>query len=118
MSEITNLANHCLLDLWGCDPKYLDDLEYLKKHCLAAVKLGGATVIDSSFHHFSPQGVSGVIIIAESHLSLHTWPEHNYMAFDIFSCGEFKFNLVCEYLVVIFKAARYHVDIIKRGNIK
>jgi S-adenosylmethionine decarboxylase proenzyme len=49
----------------------------------------GAVVLGESFHHFSPQGVSGVVIIAESHLSIHTWPEHGYAAVDIFTCGTF-----------------------------
>jgi S-adenosylmethionine decarboxylase len=77
--------HHC----WNleCNMAVLDDLEYLENALVSAAKEAGATVLDKSFHQFAPQGVSGVVLIAESHLSLHTWPEHAYAAVDIFTCG-------------------------------
>ena len=81
------LGRHLLLELRECNIAVLDDLEYLENALVSAAKEAGATVIDESFHQFAPQGVSGVVLIAESHLSLHTWPEHAYAAGDIFTCG-------------------------------
>lgn len=82
------LGRQLLLELKDCDPEVLNDLEFLKSSlCEAAVQIG-ATVIGDSFHRFSPQGVSGVVIIAESHLFIHTWPEYGYAAVDVFTCGE------------------------------
>jgi len=76
-----------LLELKSCDRKVLDDVEALREAMLAAASECGATVLGESFHQFSPQGVSGVVIIAESHLFIHTWPEYGYAAADIFTCG-------------------------------
>ena len=76
-----------MLDLKGCDKTLLDDLLYIKECMFEAASEIGATVIGETFHQFSPQGVTGVISIAESHLSIHTWPEHCYAAADIFTCG-------------------------------
>ena len=81
------LGRHLLLELKDCDAKLLDDLDSLKKLLIQAATESGATVLDDSFHQFSPQGVSGVVVIAESHLFIHTWPEHGYAAVDVFTCG-------------------------------
>ena len=82
------LAKHLLLELKGCDKEVLNDLSFLRSTMLAATRECGATVLGESFHQFSPQGISGVVVIAESHLFIHTWPEHNYAAADIFTCGD------------------------------
>jgi S-adenosylmethionine decarboxylase len=81
------LGKHLLLELNDCDYTLLNDINIIKSIMLAAAKEAGATVLGESFHQFSPQGISGVIIIAESHLSIHTWPEHGYAGADIFTCG-------------------------------
>jgi S-adenosylmethionine decarboxylase len=81
------LGKHLLLELNDCDPKLLNDISFIREIMLAAANESGATVLGESFHQFSPQGVSGVILIAESHLSVHTWPEHGYAGADIFTCG-------------------------------
>lgn len=85
---MTTLGKHVLLDLHDCDRTKLDDLSYLRGAMLEAAEEVGATVIDHIFHQFSPQGVTGVVAIAESHLCIHTWPEHGYAAVDIFTCGD------------------------------
>ena len=82
------LGRHLLLELKDCDPDLLDDLEFLKSSLSETAVQIGATVIGDSFHRFSPQGVSGVVIISESHLFIHTWPEYGYAAVDVFTCGE------------------------------
>jgi len=81
------LGKHLLLELKDCDREVLNDLSFLKGILLAAASEAGATVLGESFHQFAPHGVSGVVIIAESHLFIHTWPECGYAAVDIFTCG-------------------------------
>ena len=81
------LGRHLLVELHDCDREALDDLDYLREAMLNAAVACGAVVLGDSFHRFSPQGVSGVVVIAESHLSVHTWPEYGYAAVDIFTCG-------------------------------
>ena len=82
------LGKHLLLELNDCDKEVLNDLSFLKGILLAAATEAGATVLGESFHHFNPQGVSGVVVITESHLLIHTWPEYGYAAADIFTCGD------------------------------
>jgi S-adenosylmethionine decarboxylase len=82
------LGKHLLLELMDCNRDLLNDIEYLRKTLSEVATQIGATVIKDSFYQFTPQGVSGVVIIAESHLSIHTWPEFNYAAVDVFTCGE------------------------------
>ena len=81
------LGRHLLLELKDCNREVLNDSGFLKGLLLAAANEAGATVLGESFHQFNPHGVSGVVIIAESHLFIHTWPEHGYAAIDIFTCG-------------------------------
>jgi S-adenosylmethionine decarboxylase proenzyme len=82
------LARHLLLELRICNEEVLDDLDFLKDCLNEAAIQSGATVVGESFYHFSPHGVSGVVNIAESHISIHTWPEYKYAAVDVFTCGE------------------------------
>jgi S-adenosylmethionine decarboxylase proenzyme len=76
-----------LLELHGCDAGLLNNPAALKELLLEAVRRGNGTVVTDVFHTFSPHGVSGIIVIAESHVAIHTWPEHGFAAVDIFSCG-------------------------------
>jgi S-adenosylmethionine decarboxylase len=82
------LGTHVILDLHGCPSESLDDIDFVSRELLRAVAESGAALIQPVFHKFAPQGVSGVAIIAESHFSIHTWPEHGYAAIDVFTCGE------------------------------
>ena len=82
------LGRHLLLELRDCNRDKLNDLDLLRQTMLGAAEETGATVIGEIFHQFSPQGVTGVVAIAESHLCIHTWPEFGYAAVDIFTCGE------------------------------
>ena len=81
------LGSHLLLELKDCNPELLNDLSYIRKAMIETAEDVGATIIGESFHHFSPQGVTGILAIAESHISIHTWPEYCYAAADVFSCG-------------------------------
>ena len=82
------LGRHLLLELKNCNKEVLNDLDFLRQCIYQAATECGATVVGESFYRFSPQGVSGVVNIAESHISIHTWPEYSYAAVDIFTCGE------------------------------
>jgi S-adenosylmethionine decarboxylase proenzyme len=77
---------HTIYDLYNCEPSALDDLTLLEKMMLEASEKAGAKIIDIQSKHFEPYGVSSIVILAESHLSLHTWPEHNFAALDLFTC--------------------------------
>ncbi|TYB32739.1 MAG: S-adenosylmethionine decarboxylase proenzyme [Flexistipes sinusarabici] len=82
------LGKHILVEFYGCNPERLKDTEMLQTEFENAADMSGATVVDSTFHTFSPYGVSGVVVIAESHLTIHTWPEYGYAAVDLFTCGD------------------------------
>jgi len=81
------LGRHLIAELSDCNSNTLDNLELLEQCLKDAVRLSGATIVRSVFHRYNPQGVSGVVVIAESHLSVHTWPEYGYAAVDFFTCG-------------------------------
>ncbi|MFC2044498.1 adenosylmethionine decarboxylase [Chloroflexota bacterium] len=82
------LGKDLLLELRDCNQEILNDVTLIKNVLLKAANESGATVLGESFHQFSPHGISGVVIIAESHLFIHTWPECGYAAVDIFTCGD------------------------------
>jgi len=81
------LGRHALLDLYGCDRAVLDDPSFLQQVLHQAALDLECTVVQEVFHRFSPHGVSGVVVIAESHLAVHTWPEHGFAAVDLFTCN-------------------------------
>ena len=82
------LGRHILVDLYDCDAKLLDDLDYVAQNMERAARAAGAKILNSTFHPFSPHGVTGVLAIQESHLAIHTWPEYRFAAVDLFTCGE------------------------------
>jgi S-adenosylmethionine decarboxylase proenzyme len=108
-------GQHILIDYFGCNSAVLNDALMLEKHLLEAAHLIGATIISVQFNAFNPIGVSGVIIIAESHLTIHTWPELGYAAVDFFTCGEMDTRVGLEYLEVVLEAKEVKVQEIKRG---
>src|SRR5512145_2827680 len=85
---MTALGCHLLAELSLCDPASLSDLGLVTRAMLAAAEASGATVVTHSFHHFSPLGISGVVIVSESHLAIHTWPEFGFAALDYFTCSD------------------------------
>lgn len=82
------LGRHILVELYECAAVILDDVPAIETAMRAAAEASGATILHSFFHTFAPQGVSGMVVIQESHLAIHTWPEHGYAAVDIFTCGD------------------------------
>lgn len=112
------LSQHVLLDLYECDVELIDDLEYVKKTLIDTAKRMNCTLLKDTFHRFSPQGVSGVLVIAESHLSIHTWPEQRFAALDLFTCGDTsQLEEMPGILEKAFKASRVDYKIYPRGMI-
>jgi len=110
------LGRHLLLELYECNAEVLNSLGTIKSALVEAARRAEATIIDVVFHEFNPFGISGVVVIAESHLSIHTWPEHRYAAVDIFSCGEaLKPAEAAAYLVEQLGAERASCVEVKRG---
>ncbi len=110
------LGKHLLVELKDCDPEILKSLEKVKNTMVSAAKKARATIIDVSFHEFSPFGISGMVVIAESHLSIHTWPEYGYAAVDIFTCGDvIKPEAAARFLIEKFRCKNPSVVEMKRG---
>ncbi len=110
------LGRHILAEFYGCPMEILSDLEQIKQSMVAAALEAGAEVKETVFHQFSPQGVSGVVVISESHLAIHTWPEFGYAAVDVFTCGQTVDPWVsCNYLKQTFSAQNMLAREIKRG---
>jgi len=110
------LGRHLLLELFECDLDAINNLEAVKAALIEAAKRAQATIVDVVFHEFNPFGISGVVVIAESHLSIHTWPEYRYAAVDIFSCGDvLQPEVAASYLVEQFGAGRTSVVEMQRG---
>jgi S-adenosylmethionine decarboxylase len=110
------LGRHVLAEFYGCPYDVLNSLEQIKIDMMEAALEAGAEVKETVFHQFSPQGVSGVVVISESHLAIHTWPEFGYAAVDIFTCGQTVNPWVsCNYLKQKFAARNMTAREIKRG---
>lgn len=110
------LGRHILAEFYGCTPEILNNTDSIKRDMVAAALEAGAEVRETVFHRFSPQGVSGVVVISESHLAIHTWPEFGYAAVDVFTCGQTVDPWVsCDYLKQKFSAKNMTAREIKRG---
>ena len=114
----TTLGWHTLVELNGCDPARLRKVPAVRAAMLRAVRAGGGTIVKSVFHAFSPWGVSGVVVITESHVTIHTWPEHSHAAVDIFSCSpDLDHAAIHKALAAEFQAARATHRRFRRGRI-
>lgn len=82
------LGRHLLVDFFGCERRLLADAGHVERTLVEAARRSGARIVEVVFHSFNPQGVSGVVVIAESHLAVHTWPEEGVASMDLFTCGE------------------------------
>jgi S-adenosylmethionine decarboxylase len=82
------VGRHCIAELYGCCTYKLDDEALIRDEMTEATRLSGATLLNLTTHKFEPQGVTGLALLSESHISIHTWPELNYAAVDCFTCGE------------------------------
>ena len=111
------LANHQIVEFNDCKESKINNSDFIREIFLEAAKLGNTTVVNECFHEFSPYGITGVLVIAESHISIHTWPEHKYAAVDIFSCGnKVDYNKIIDYLEDKLKCKNCSSISINRGN--
>ncbi|MBF0318774.1 MAG: adenosylmethionine decarboxylase [Nitrospirae bacterium] len=110
------LGTHLLVELRDCNPRSMSSVKDVTDAMVSAAKAANATIVDVSFHEFNPFGISGMVIIAESHLSIHTWPEYNYAAVDIFTCGDvINPGDAARYLIDRFESSNPSIVEVKRG---
>jgi S-adenosylmethionine decarboxylase len=110
------VGRHYIAEASGCNPDIIGKVETVEQILVRAAEVAGVTVWSISFHRFTPNGVSGVVVISESHLSVHTWPEVGYVALDIFTCGDdAKPEAAVEYALKQFEAQSMHITEVTRG---
>jgi S-adenosylmethionine decarboxylase len=113
----TDFGRHFLIDLIDCDAEVIKYVGPTKDIVLRAMKNCGATIVDHLFHQFEPFGVSGVVLIAESHASFHSWPEDRFAALDIFTCGDMKPELAATEMQKAFGAREAVIKVEVRGQL-
>ena len=113
------LGRHILAEFFECDPNVLNNPELVEKYMVEAALECGATIVNKCFHLFTPHGVSGVVIISESHLAIHTWPEYGYAAVDLFTCGEnCDPKIAYDFLKAAFSSKSGSYSELRRGMIQ
>ncbi|MBI3343471.1 MAG: adenosylmethionine decarboxylase [Gammaproteobacteria bacterium] len=111
------LGNQLIVDFYDCDCAYFDDLDWIENVMIEAAHYARASIVDVVFHKFNPIGISGVVVIAESHLAIHTWPEHRYAAIDVFTCGDtLDSEAAVAYLATQFRCRKRSVTKVGRGE--
>jgi len=114
--KLSHQSKHLLLELYRCDCEKLNDESFLRCILNRASKLANATVLNLISNKFEPQGVTAIALLAESHISIHTWPESNYSAVDIFTCGQNMMpELASQYLIEALKAEEHFLRVIERN---
>ena len=109
------LGKHCILELYQCDFSRLNDEAFIRTIINSASRISGATLLNLITHRFEPQGITGLALLAESHISIHTWPQHRYAAVDVFTCGEHTSpEIACEVICNQLLAKRYSFKVLKR----
>jgi S-adenosylmethionine decarboxylase len=111
-----SLGIQYIAEFHGCDAVLIDDPGYLEESMREAASCAGARVVESFFHQFTPHGISGVLIIAESHFTIHCWPEHRYAAVDFFSCGDVDAVAALRYLGARIGASASAISSLRRGD--
>ena len=114
--KLSHQSKHFLLELYRCDREKLNDESSLRCILNRAAKLANATVLNLISNKFEPQGVTAIALLAESHISIHTWPESNYSAVDIFTCGQNMLpELASRYLIQALNAQEHFLRVIERN---
>ena len=113
------LGRHVLVEFYNCDAEVLNNLHHVEQAMKEAAVKAGSTIVDAVFRRFAPHGISGVVVIAESHLAVHTWPEYGYAAMDLFTCGD-KVDpwAARDYLAGVFRAGDSECREIPRGELR
>lgn len=110
------VGRHWLLDLFACAPEPLNDAELLRRLLTGAAEQAGAQIVAQVFHPFAPHGVTGVLVISESHLSIHTWPELGYAALDFYTCGSADAEAALTAIARALRAGRAELVEVRRGE--
>jgi S-adenosylmethionine decarboxylase len=111
------VGTHCMLELYGCPPELLNDIEFIKQTLEDAAGIARSTLLERITHQFHPQGVTALALLAESHISIHTWPENGYIAADVFTCGEHTTPVeACEFIARAFKSSKHLLMKLPRGK--
>jgi len=113
--RMKQLGIHLVVDAWQSPADLLNDPDCIRRALIDATIAGSATLIDLCVHQFSPQGVTATATLAESHIAIHTWPEHGYFAADLFFCGSGSPHQAIELLQTVFQAKQIRVTELKRG---
>ena len=114
--KLSHQSKHLLLELYRCDYEKLNDESFLRCTLNRSAKLANATVLNLISNKFEPQGVTAIALLAESHISIHTWPESNYSAVDIFTCGRnMSPELASQYLIEALKAEEHSLRVLERN---
>lgn len=114
---MATIGTHCLLELYGCPLELLDDHDYIIATLRSAAERAGATWLSHASHRFTPQGVTAVGLLSESHISIHTWPEDGFATADVFTCGDVAMpEIACEILKEAFRCTRYEMKKINRSQ--
>ncbi|WP_409302106.1 adenosylmethionine decarboxylase [Peribacillus sp. SCS-155] len=109
------MGRHVISELWGCDVGKLNDVQLIEQIFVDAALKSGAEVREVTFHKFAPQGVSGVVIISESHLTIHSFPEHGYASIDVYTCGDLDPNIAADYIAEALHAQTREIIELPRG---
>ncbi|UOQ94104.1 adenosylmethionine decarboxylase [Halobacillus shinanisalinarum] len=110
------MGRHVIAELWDCNEDKLNDMTYIEQTFVDAALKAGAEVREVAFHKFAPHGVSGVVIISESHLTIHSFPEHGYASIDVYTCGDrIDPNVAAEFIVESLEAGRNEAVEVPRG---
>lgn len=114
-----HLGLHYILELFDCDRALINNIEQMESLMVEAANIANATIVSKCFHQYSPHGISGTVVIKESHFNIHTWPEHGFAAIDLFTCGEnLEADKAKDFLIEKFKANSFEFSTLKRGVLK
>lgn len=117
--ELSALGRHVLIEYYGCPSEIIENNKVIEQFMKEAADYSGATIVESVFHHFNPYGVSGAVIIAESHLTIHTWPEYGFASVDVYTCGDSVSPWkAADYLAEKLKAKKVESFEVPRGMVE
>ena len=116
-STLTRVGRHCILELYNCSALLLDDQAFIQETLKQAATIAKSTLLGELSHKFAPQGVTALVLLAESHISIHTWPESGYAAVDVFTCGEHTLpEDACRFIATQLESDRYELSTVARSG--
>ena len=115
METMETMGRHVIAELWDCEFDKINDVNFIERTFVEAALKSGAEVREVAFHKFAPQGVSGVVIISESHLTIHSFPEHGYASIDVYTCGDLDPTIAAKYIADALGSQTREMTEIPRG---